>query len=192
MLNGVMAVDPNLVQLTPADDLRIDEQSAGVCVSIEERVDETGKFFGHSIKFVPKSGANNFGEAKFLAHSLAKRAVLAKRSISDSVYIARDVSKLRNSLSRELAKLRDASTPDCACLRRFSDSLCAMFTPIFMSRGESADELDKIRGSLGDLLVKEFGRKSAKKLLDQCLHILDCSGAMALFGVLQSALRAAK
>jgi hypothetical protein len=67
-----------------------------------------------------------------------------------------------------------------------------MFVPIFMSRGESAKELGEIRKFIGDLLARTSDRKNVREIYNRCNRVLEHSGAMALFGILRSALNEAK
>ncbi|MDR2721043.1 MAG: hypothetical protein LBB15_02020 [Puniceicoccales bacterium] len=193
-----MAVDPNLdfVQPTLPDSLRANDSSTGGCAPMEECAGIVAcEFQGHSIGFLWRSCAGDFSginsRAKYTNCSLGTRSVLAKRSISSFVHIARDVSQLRNSLVKGFVRLRRDSKVTGDYLRGLEEELRTIFTPIFMSRGESARELNRIRSFVG-VLLESFDKRSAKQMRNQCNYVLECGGAMALFGVLRSVLKAVK
>jgi len=181
--NAVQLVLPSSLQVNGSDDhthFPADEQSEA----------EVSKFCGRSIVVSEGWHSGEFGKSKCIARSLEERDVLAKRiSLSSSVYMAREVSCLKNSWVRVFTRLRgntDSGLDECERILR------TMFAPVFVSRGELARELGEIRKFLGDLLAKASDRKNMKDIYHRCNRVLKHSGAMALFGVLRSALNEAK
>jgi hypothetical protein len=137
--------------------------------------------------------AGDFAEAKYRGRSLETRSVLARRLISSGiVHIACDVSRLRNVLVRGFVRLRRDSNKAGTFFHGLEKELCATFAPTFMSRGESARELGRIRRFLDASLAEVFDRRSARQIRGQCDHVLKHGGAMALFGVFKSALGAVR
>jgi hypothetical protein len=193
-----MAVDPNLdlTRLTPPDGLRTDDSKGGNRTALEECAGiVAGKFQGHSVGCGRGWRTDDFSKAKCQGRSLGSRGVLAKRSISSGFgHVARDVSQLRNALVKGFARLRRDSSNKAAgdYFRGLEEELRVAFTPIFMSRGESAHALSEIRKFIDALLANAFDRRTARQIRGQCDCVLECGGAMALFGVLRSALRAVR
>jgi hypothetical protein len=199
MLRTVMAVDPNLdlTRLTSSDSLQINDSKGDNYTALEECAGTVaGKFRERSVRCGRGLCADDFATARirYCGRSLGARNVLTKRSISFGiVHIARDVSRLRNVLVKGFVQLRkDSHNATGDYFHGLEEELHTTFTPTFMSRGESAHELDRIREFLDTLLPNIFNRRNARQIRSQCDHVLECGGAMALFGVLRSALRAVR
>ncbi|MDR1255454.1 MAG: hypothetical protein LBJ94_00800 [Puniceicoccales bacterium] len=185
-------VEVSSVQLILPSDLRIQDSEGGGVVFPVGSKGEVGasKFCGHLIRLSSNGYIGNIGKAKYIDRSLKIRSVLAKRPISNSVDIASNISQLRKSLVKAFAQLGGNANVGRLC--EYECKLRTMFAPIFMTRGESAKELGKIRSFVDELLAKMPDQKSVKQICSQYNHILEHSGAMVLFGILRSALNEAK
>jgi hypothetical protein len=115
------------------------------------------------------------------------RIACVKKPIASSMHMARDISKFKCVLKQGLSQLRNL---DGDHFIRFRDNLRTVFVPVFRSHVELERDLSAIRIFLKDSFSKMFDEKNAKLVYDQCIRILEQSGAMALFGTLNSTLNA--
>jgi hypothetical protein len=100
--------------------------------------------------------------------------------------VARDVSKFMRLFSKQLHSRE--SLIAAGHFTKLGKDLRAVFAPVFMSRGESAKDLIAIESFLKDLFSKIFDEKDFHLACGQCFCILKQGGAMALFGMLNSAI----
>jgi hypothetical protein len=180
----------DLIQSLPSDRLQVSDLRGRVCPSTGKQNEaRTGKFCGRLIRPVWEVCLDKLEAPRYYDRILEVRVVLAKRPISSSVCIASDVSQLQKSLERVFTRLCDeAGVSGSTLLRECEHNFRRIFAPIFISRGESAEDLNKIREAIRHLLAQAFDERNAKQIYSQCNRVLEHSGAMTVFGILRSAL----
>ncbi|MDR0595099.1 MAG: hypothetical protein LBF94_00125 [Puniceicoccales bacterium] len=180
----------DLIQLFSSNGLQVSDLRGRICLSIGKQNDvEAGEFCGRLIRPVWEICLGELEAPRYCNRTLEARVVLAKRPISSSVCIASDVSQLQKSLERVFTRLCDeAGVAGSTLLREYERNFRHIFAPIFISRGESAEDLNKIREAIRHLLAQAFDGRNAKRIYSQCNRVLEHSGAMTVFGILRSAL----
>ncbi|MDR0679851.1 MAG: hypothetical protein LBF42_02340, partial [Puniceicoccales bacterium] len=177
----------DLIQSLSSSRLRANNLRGRICLSMGKQNEvKAGEFCGRVIRPVQEICLGELGAPRYCDRILEARAVLAKRPISSSVCIASDVSRLQKSLERVFTRLCDEAgvdVADSALLKEYERNFRRIFAPIFMSRGESAEDLSRIREAIRHLLVQVFDERNANRVYSQCNRVLEHSGAMTVFGI---------
>jgi hypothetical protein len=146
------------------------------------------KFHGHGVALSRSDLTCFCGRPCYAERTLASRTVYAKRPIAGSMAIAREIAKFKGDFRRAI----DRKVTGVSCdLGKFRSDMRAVFSPVFVSHGESARELSVIREFLRNSFSKMFSGKDYDLVYDQCDRILEHGGAMVLFGAINSLLLAA-
>lgn len=122
----------------------------------------------------------------FCTKALSSRKIFEKRSLSNVVNIAFEISQLKKSLRLILVEM-EKSTPEK--FLAFKKNLKISFRNVFISHCESEDALVPVNDFVKSFCESNSNPKYFKQVYSQCHRVLRNSGAMALYGVFNSVCR---